>query len=51
MPYQLLHLLGQYIAQAVRRSSKWLFFVNHCLQPTQVLTQGVQHQSISTRKP
>jgi hypothetical protein len=51
MPHQLLHLLGQQIAQAMRRSSKWLFFVNDCLQPAQVLTQGVQHQSINTGKP
>jgi hypothetical protein len=45
------NLLRRDIAQTMRCSAKGLFLFNDSLQPTEVLAQGIQQQSIRPRMP
>ena len=45
------NLLRRDIAQTMRSSAKGLFLFNDRLQPTEVLTQGIQQQSVRPRMP
>ena len=49
--FDLLHFSRHYIAQTMCSCTKGLFFLNDCLQPSEVLTQGIQQQSIRPRMP
>ena len=45
------NLLRRDIAQTMRCSAKGLLLFNDSLQPTEVLAQGIQQQSVRPRMP